>query len=64
MICFALVVWHINHCWLFNARSSLYIYIKYMSCKLFFLLTFLNDPELISCTLLDAFYLYIYIKFI
>ena len=23
------VLWHINHCRLFNAKSSLYIYIKY-----------------------------------
>ena len=22
--------WHINHCWLFKAKSSLYIYIKYI----------------------------------
>ena len=25
-----LVFWHINHCGLFNAKSSLYIYIKYI----------------------------------
>ena len=25
-----LVLSHINHCWLFNAKSSLYIYIKYI----------------------------------
>ena len=24
------VLWHINHCWLFNAKSYLYIYIKYI----------------------------------
>ena len=24
------VLWHINHCRLFNAKSSLYIYIKYV----------------------------------
>ena len=23
-------LWHINHCGLFNAKSSLYIYIKYI----------------------------------
>ena len=28
--CFGLVLWHINHCRLFNAQSSLYIYIKYI----------------------------------
>ena len=26
---FGLVLWHINHCGLFNAKFSLYIYIKY-----------------------------------
>ena len=25
-----LILWHINHCWLFNAKSSLYIYVKYI----------------------------------
>ena len=29
MIWFRWVLWHINHCWLFNAKSSLYIYIRY-----------------------------------
>ena len=24
------VLWHINHCRLFNAKSSLYIYIRYI----------------------------------
>ena len=27
---FSWVLWHINHCWLFNAKSSLYIYIKHI----------------------------------
>ena len=30
MIWFGWVLWHINHCRLFNANSSLYIYIKYI----------------------------------
>ena len=30
MIWFGWVLWHINHCRLFNAKSSLYICIKYM----------------------------------
>ena len=30
MIWFAWVLWHINHGRLFNAKSSLYIYIKYV----------------------------------
>ena len=30
MIWFGLVLWHIKHCRLFNAKSFLYIYIKYI----------------------------------
>ena len=30
MIWFSWVLWNINHCRLFNAKSSLYIYIKYI----------------------------------
>ena len=30
MIWFGWVLWHINYCWLFNAESSLYIYIEYI----------------------------------
>ena len=30
MTWFGLVLWHINHCRLFNAKSSLFIYIKYI----------------------------------
>ena len=30
MIWFGWLLWHINHCRLFNAKSSLYIYIKYI----------------------------------
>ena len=26
------ILWHINLCWLFNAKSCLYIYIEYMIC--------------------------------
>ena len=29
MIWFGWVLWHINHCSLFNVKSSLHIYIKY-----------------------------------
>ena len=28
LVLLGLVLWHINHCRLFNAKSSLYIYIK------------------------------------
>ena len=30
MIRLGLVLWHINHCRLFNAKSSLFMYIKYV----------------------------------
>ena len=30
MIWFSWVLWHINYCWLFNAKFSLYIHIKYI----------------------------------
>ena len=30
MIWLGWVLWHINHCRLFNAKYSLYIYIKYI----------------------------------
>ena len=30
MIWFGLVLWHINYCRLSNAKSSLYIYIRYI----------------------------------
>ena len=30
MIWFDLVLWYINYCWLFNAKSFLYISIKYI----------------------------------
>ena len=39
---FGWVLWHINFCWLFNAKSCLYIHIKYMYNLL---ITFLNEPE-------------------
>ena len=31
--CFGLVFWHINDCWLFNAKSCFYISRKYVICK-------------------------------
>ena len=33
IVWFDWVLWHINHCGLFNAKSGLFIYIKYMICK-------------------------------
>ena len=51
---FGLVLWHINHCRLFNTKSCLYIYIKYI-WFVNILLIFLNEPELIFCTQLNSF---------
>ena len=50
-------LWHINHCRLFNTKSSLYIYtfIKYMICKQILLRAFLNEHELIFCRQLYGF---------
>ena len=39
-------LWHINPCRLFNAKSSLYIYIKYIWFVNILQLIFLNEPEL------------------
>ena len=47
MIWFCRVLQHINHCRLFNAKSSLYVHIKYMICKDILPITFLNEPELL-----------------
>ena len=61
LVWFGLVLWHINHCRLFNAKSSLYMYIKYMICKHILLITFLNAPELTFYTQLNVFK-YFYLK--
>ena len=60
MVWFGLVLWHINHCRLFNAKSSLYIYIKYIGFGLVEFLWHINH-----CRLFNAkSSLYIYIKYI
>ena len=57
---FGLVLWHINHCRLFYARSSLYIYIKYIGFWFGWVLWHINH-----CRLFNArSSLYIYIKYI
>ena len=33
LVWFSLVLWHIKHGWLFNAKFSLYMYIRYIICK-------------------------------
>ena len=50
IIIICLFVWillHINCCMSFNAKSSLYIYTKYMISKHIFWITSLNEFELI-----------------
>ena len=60
MIWFDWVLWHINHCRLFNSKSSLYIYIKYISFALFGFYG-ISTP----CRLFDAkSCFYIFIKYI
>ena len=45
MILFGWVLWHINHCRLFNAKPFFYLYIKNMIPKHILLILFLNNPE-------------------
>ena len=44
---FVFVLWHINYCRLFNAKSF-YTYIKYMITKHISYITCLNEPEIFS----------------
>ena len=46
-VLFCFILWHFNHCRLSNAKSSLYIYIKYIWFVNILLITFLNKPTLI-----------------
>ena len=53
-IWFGCILWHINHCRLFNAKFlfihiyQIYIYIYiYIICKHILLITFLNEPEIL-----------------
>ena len=56
MIWFGLVLWHINHCRLFNAKSSFYIYIKYIS---FGLVDFYGISTIVGDLMLNPLYTYI-----
>ena len=55
---FCLDLWHINHCWLFNAKSSLhiYIYIKYI----YGLVGFYGISTIIGYFMSNPLYTYIY----
>ena len=60
MIGFGWVLWHINHWWLFNVKSFLYIYIKYI---LFGLVGFYGISTIVGLFNAKSF-LYIYIKYV
>ena len=56
MIWFSWVLWHINHYKLFNAKSSLYLYIKYIG---FGLVGFCGISTIISYLMQNPLYTYI-----
>ena len=56
VVWFGLVVWHINHCGLFNVKSSFYIYIKYL---LFGLVGFYAISTIVGYSMLHPLYSYI-----
>ena len=56
MIWFGWILWHINHCRLFNAKSSLYIYIKYIG---FSLVGFYGISTIVSYLMPNPLYTYI-----
>ena len=58
LVSFGLILWHINYCRLFNAKSSLYIYIKYIW---FGLVGFYDISTIVRYLMSNQFYIYIYI---
>ena len=58
---FGLVLWYVNPCRLFNAKSSLYMYIEYMICKHILLITFLKEPKFIIFLTMKWFQVLLYI---
>ena len=56
MIWFCWFLWHVNHCRLFNAKSSLYIYIEYIW---FSLVWFYGISTIIGYSMPNPFYTYI-----
>ena len=56
MILFVWVLWHIKHCRLFNAKSSLYIYIEYIG---FCLVCFFGISDVLSYLMSNPVYKYI-----
>ena len=57
MIWFVLVLWHINHCRLFKAKSHLYIYIRYIG---FCLVWFHGISTIVGYLMPNSLYLHIY----
>ena len=57
MICLGWVLWHINYCRLYNAKSSLYIYIKYI--YMFGLVSFNGMSTILSDLMPNTLYTYI-----
>ena len=58
---FGLVLWHINHCRLFNAKSTLYTYIRYIQ---FGLVGFYGISTIVGYLIPNLLYTYIYIRYI
>ena len=56
MIWFGWVLWQINSCWLFNAKFSLYIYIKYIG---FGLVGFYGISTIVGYLMPNLLYTYI-----
>ena len=61
MIFFGCVLWHINHCRLFNAKYFLYVYIKYIG---FGLIGFYGISTILGHLMPNPFYTYIFIWFL
>ena len=56
MIWFGLVLWHINPCRLFNTKSFLYVYIKYIG---FNLIVFYGISTIVGYLIPNLLYTYI-----
>ena len=58
LVWFTLVLWHINHCGLFNAESCLYIYIRYIGFGLVWF-GFYGISTIVGYLMPNPFYKYI-----
>ena len=59
VVWFGLVLWHINRYRSYNAKSILYIYIKFMISKYILQIAFLNKPLLIFFHTVKWFHLFL-----